>query len=236
VRYKQTALGASWAILQPLLNMVIFTVVFGNMAKIPSDGLPYPIFAFTALLPWTYFSQGLNRSGMSLVNNAHLITKIYFPRLLLPLSALGAPTVDFALSFLILLGLMTWYGITPTWSVLALPLLLLLAILTAITVGLWLAPINVKYRDVSYTLAFLTQFWMYASPVVYPVSLVPEKWRWFYSLNPMVGVIEGFRWALLGKQPPSFLLLGVSACVVSVLFLGGIIFFKRMERNFADVI
>ena len=236
VRYKQTAIGAGWAIIQPLLTMVVFTVVFGNLAKIPSDGLPYPIFAYTALLPWTYFAQGLNRSGNSMVGNARLITKVYFPRLLIPLSALGAPTVDFFLSFLILLGLMAWYGISPTWSVLALPLLLLLALLTAITAGLWLSPINVKYRDVSYTLPFLTQFWMYASPVVYPVSLVPEKWRWLYSLNPMVGVIEGFRWALLGKQSPDLTVMAVSTSVVLIFFLGGIVFFKRVERMFADVV
>jgi lipopolysaccharide transport system permease protein len=236
VRYKQTAIGAGWAILQPLLTMVIFTVVFGNLAKIPSDGLPYPIFTYTAILPWTYFAQGLNRSGNSLVGSAHLITKVYFPRLLMPLSALGAPTVDFLFSFLILLGLMAWYGIIPTWSVLALPLLLLLAILTAITAGLWLSPINVKYRDVSYTLPFLTQVWMYASPVVYPVSLVPEQWRWLYSLNPMVGVIEGFRWALLGKQSPDLMVVAMSASVVLAFFFGGIVFFKRMERMFADVV
>ena len=236
VRYKQTAIGAGWAIIQPLMTMVIFTVVFGKLAKIPSDGLPYPVFAYTALLPWTYFAQGLTRSGNSLVGNSNLITKVYFPRLLMPLSALGAPTVDFLLSFLILLGLMAWYGITPTWSVLALPLLLLLAVLTAITAGLWLSPINVKYRDVNYTLPFLTQFWMYASPVVYPVSLVPEQWRWVYCLNPMVGVIEGFRWALLGKQSPDFMVVAVSASVVLVFFFGGIVFFKRMERIFADVV
>ena len=236
VRYKQTAIGAGWAIIQPLMTMVIFTVVFGKLAKIPSDGLPYPVFAYTALLPWTYFAQGLTRSGNSLVGNSNLITKVYFPRLLMPVSALGAPTVDFLLSFLILLGLMAWYGITPTWSVLALPLLLLLAVLTAITAGLWLSPINVKYRDVNYTLPFLTQFWMYASPVVYPVSLVPEQWRWVYCLNPMVGVIEGFRWALLGKQSPDFMVVAVSASVVFVFFLGGVVFFKRMERIFADVV
>ncbi len=236
VRYKQTAIGAGWAILQPLLTMVIFTVIFGNLAKIPSDGLPYPVFAYTALLPWTFFAQGLNRTGNSLVGNAQLITKVYFPRLLMPLSALGAPAVDFLLSFLILLGLMAWYGITPTWSVLALPLFLLLALLTAMTAGLWLSPINVKYRDVSYTLPFLTQVWMYSSPVVYPVSLVPERWRWLYSLNPMVGVIEGFRWALLGKERPDLTMIAMSAAVIFVFFLGGIVFFKRMERMFVDIV
>lgn len=236
VRYKQTAIGAAWAILQPLMSMVIFTVVFGNFAEIPSDGLPYPIFAYAALLPWTYFAQALSRSGSSLVGNANLITKVYFPRLMIPLAAAIAPAVDFLSSFLILFVLMIWYGIPPTLGVLALPFFLFLALMTALAVGLWLAPLNVKYRDVGHTLPFLSQLWMYASPVVYPVSLVPEKWRLLYSLNPMAGVIEGFRWALLGKDGPDFTVMTVSTVIVAILLLGGIIYFKWMERTFADVV
>ena len=236
VRYKQTAIGAAWVILQPLLTMMVFTVVFSYLAKIPSDGLPYPIFAYTALLPWTYFSQALTRGGGSLVGSANLISKVYFPRLLIPLASVLTPLVDFGLSFVILLGLMVWYGIAPTWGVLALPLLLLVALLTALAVSLFLSALNVKYRDVGHIIPFLTQFWMYASPVIYPVSLIPERWRLLYSLNPMVGVIEGFRWALLGKESPDFMAMAVSAAVVLALLLGGVVYFKRMERTFADVI
>ncbi len=235
VRYKQTVLGATWAILQPLMTMAIFTVIFSYFAKIPSDGVPYPVFAYAALLPWNYFSQAMNRAGSSLVGNTHLITKIYFPRLMIPLAATVTPAVDLAVSFIPLLGLMSWFGITPTRGVLVLPFFLLLAMLTALSVGLWFSPIQVRYHDVGYITPFLTQFWMYASPVVYPVSLVPERWRWIYSLNPMAGVIEGFRWALLGKASPDFQVMAISASVVLVLLLGGIVFFKRMERTFADV-
>jgi lipopolysaccharide transport system permease protein len=236
VRYKQTALGAAWAVLQPLLTMVIFTVIFGNFAQIPSDGLPYPIFAFTALLPWTYFAQAIGRSGVSLVGSANLISKVYFPRPIMPISAAVAPIVDFAVAFVILLGMMAWFRITPTLGVLALPLFMLLAFITALAVGLWLSALNVKYRDVGHIIPFLIQFWMYASPIAYPVSLVPERWRLLYSLNPMVGVIEGFRWALLGKASPDFGVVAVSSVVVLILLVGGLVYFKRMERTFADVI
>jgi lipopolysaccharide transport system permease protein len=236
VRYKQTALGAVWAILQPLLIMVIFTVVFGNFAKIPSDGLPYPLFAYTALLPWEYFSQAISRSGVSLVSDANLIRKIYFPRLIIPLAAVVTPLVDFFLSFLILLGMMVWFRVMPTWGLMALPLFLLLALLTALSAGLWLSALNVRYRDVRYTIPFLTQIWMYASPIAYPVSLIPEKWRLLYSLNPIAGVVEGFRWALLGKESPDFRIMAVSAAAVLVILLGGIVYFKKMEQTFADVI
>jgi lipopolysaccharide transport system permease protein len=236
VRYKQTAIGAGWAIFQPLMTMIIFTVIFGNFAKIPSDDLPYPIFAYTALLPWNNFAQAISRSGVSLVGNANLISKVYFPRLIIPLSAAVAPLVDFAVSFVILLAMMAWFGIAPTSDVLALPLFLLLALATALAVGLWLSALDVRYRDVGYTIPFLVQIWMYASPVAYPVSLVPERWRLLYSLNPMAGVIEGFRWALLGKGHPDFGVMTASAVVVMALLLGGIVYFRQMERTFADVV
>jgi homopolymeric O-antigen transport system permease protein len=236
VRYKQSLIGAGWAILQPVMTLAIFTLVFGNFAKIPSDGMPYAVFAYTALLPWTYFSSALSRSGTGLVSNANLITKVYFPRFIIPAASVIAPAVDFLFAFLVLLGLMAWFGIAPTWGILALPLFFLLAMITALAVGLWLSPLNARYRDVGHMIPFLIQFWMFASPVVYPVSLIPESWRLIYSLNPMVGVIEGFRWALLGKQNPDFLSMLVSVAVVLVLLLGGIIFFKRMERTLADVI
>ncbi len=236
VRYKQTFIGASWAIFQPAMTMAIFTVVFGNFAKIPSDGLPYAVFAYTALLPWTYFSTALSRSGTGLVSNANLITKVYFPRLIVPLASVIAPAVDFLFAFLLLLGLMAWFGIVPTWGIVVLPLFFLLAMITALAIGLWLAPLNARYRDVGHTIPFLTQFWMFASPVVYPVSMIPESWRLLYSLNPMVGVIEGFRWALLGKGDTDFSPMLVSVAVVFVLLVGGVVFFKRMERTLADVI
>jgi lipopolysaccharide transport system permease protein len=236
VRYKQTVIGAGWAILQPAMSVALFTMVFGNLGKIPSDGMPYAVFVYTALLPWTYFSQALSRSGTSLVGNANLITKVYFPRLLIPVASVIAPAVDFLFAFVVLLGLIAWFGIVPTWGALALPLFFVLAMITALAIGLWLAPLNARYRDVGHTIPFLTQFWMFASPVVYPVSMIPEPWRLVYSLNPMVGVIEGFRWALLGKENPDFAPILVSVAVVLVLLAGGLVFFKRMERTLADVI
>jgi lipopolysaccharide transport system permease protein len=236
VRYKQTIIGAGWAILQPLMTMVILTLIFGKFAKIPSDGLPYPIFVYAALLPWNYFSQALSRSGTSLVGNARLISKIYFPRLIVPISAAVAPLVDFAIGFVLLVGMMTWYGIAPTWGVFTLPLFLLLALLSALAVGLWLSAFNVRYRDVGHTIPFLIQFWMFASPVAYPVSLVPEKWRVLYSLNPLAGVIEGFRWAVLGKETPDFTVMALSAVVVVTILIGGLVYFTRVEQTFADVV
>lgn len=236
VRYKQTVVGGAWVIIQPLLTMLIFTVVFGRFAKIPSDGLPYPIFAYSALLPWFYFSQAASRSSGGLVGHAGLVSKVYFPRLLIPLAAVVTPTVDFALSFLVLVGMMVWYGIAPTWGVVFLPLFMLLALITALAVGLWLSPLHARYRDIGFIVPFLIQFWMFASPVIYPVSLVPEKWRLLYSLNPMVGVIEGFRWALLSKQSVDFGVMVVSGLVVLGLLLVGIVYFRYMERTFADVI
>jgi lipopolysaccharide transport system permease protein len=236
VRYKQTAIGAGWAIFQPLITMMIFTVIFGTFAKIPSDGLPYPIFAFAALLPWNYFAQAIGRSSVSLVGSANLISKVYFPRLIIPLSAAVAPLVDFAVAFVILLAMMAWFGIAPTWGVLAMPLFLLLALATAVAVGLWLSALDVRYRDVGYTIPFVVQIWMYLSPVAYPVSLMPESWRLLYSLNPMAGVIEGFRWALLGKGNPDFGVMTASTVMVMALLLVGIVYFRQMERTFADVV
>ena len=236
VRYAQAAIGAAWAILQPLLTMLIFTVIFGMFAKMPSDGLPYPIFAYTALLPWNYFAQAVSQSSESVVRNSGLVGKVYFPRLIMPLAAAVTPLVDFAIAFLLLVGMMVWYGIAPTWGVVTLPLFLLLATLTAMAVCLFLSALNVQYRDVGHTVPFLVQFWMYATPVVYSVQIIPEKWRALYSLNPMVGVIEGFRWALLGKEHPDFRVMAISVTVVIALLFGGLIFFRRMERTFADVI
>lgn len=235
-RYKQTAIGAAWVVLQPLINMILFTLIFSRLAKIPSDGIPYPVFAYTALLPWSYFTQALAKTSGSVVSSSNLVTKIYFPRLLIPIAASIAPVVDLIFSFFVLLVLMAWFKIVPTWGLLALPLFLTLAIATALAVGLWSSALNVKYRDVSSIIPFVAQIWMYASPVAYPVSMVPEKWRLFYSLNPMVGVIEGFRWALLGSKCPDLSIMAVSSATVVALLLGGIIYFKRMELSFADVI
>lgn len=236
VLYKQTAIGMAWAVLQPFLTMIIFTLVFDRFAKMPSDGLPYPIFSYAALLPWIYFSKGLNQSTLSLVNSAHLITKVYFPRLLLPISAILAGFVDFGISFVVLVGMLVWYGIIPNGNVLYLPAFILLMTLTAVSVSLWLSAINVRYRDVGQAMPFLIQIWMFASPVAYPSSVVPENWRLLYSINPMAGVIEGFRWALLGKEAPEVLPIVISIAVVLGLLIGGIIFFKRMEVTFADVV
>ena len=236
VRYKQTIIGAAWAILQPLMTMMIFTIIFGNFANIPSDGLPYSIFSYTALIPWSYFSQATSRGGLSLVGEANLIEKVYFPRLIIPMASVAAPLIDFFVSFLVLIVMMGWFGIVPGWNVLYLPVFLLFALMTALAAALWLSPLNVRYRDVGHTIPFLVQFWLFASPVAYPVSLVPEQWRLLYSLNPMVGVIEGFRWTLLGNETPAFGVIAVSAVMVVVLLLGGIVFFKRMEKTFADVV
>lgn len=236
VRYKQTALGAAWAILQPVMTMLVFSIFFGRLAKVPSDGIPYPVFAFTALLPWQLFAYALTESGNSLVSNQNLITKVYFPRLVIPIAAVLAGLVDFAIAFVVLLVLMFYYGIVPTAAVALLPLFLLLGVTTALAVGLWLSALNVKYRDVRYTMPFLIQFWLFATPVAYPSSLVPEKWRALYGLNPMAGVVEGFRWALLGKAQSPGLLLGVSVAAVLVLLVGGLRYFRRTEATFADIV
>ena len=236
VRYKQAAIGIAWVVLQPLLTMVVFTVIFGLFAKLPSDGSPYPIFAFTALLPWNYFAQAVSRSGISLVSNSNLISKVYFPRLIIPISGALGPLIDFAVSFVILLGMMAWYRVAPTWGVLALPFFTFLAVVTAVAVSLYLSALNVRYRDVGQAIPFLIQFWMYASPIVYSLTIIPEKWRLLYSLNPMVGVIEGFRWALLGKARPDFAVMAMGVVVASILLLGGLVYFKRTGRFFADII
>jgi homopolymeric O-antigen transport system permease protein len=236
VRYKQAALGVAWAVIQPILTMIIFSVIFGQLAKLPSDGIPYPVFSFVALLPWQLFAGSLQRAGTSLVGNSNLLTKVYFPSLIIPLSAVGAGLVDFAISFVVLLGLMLYYGIMPTWAIITLPLFVLLALLTAIAVGLWLSALNVPSRDVQQMIPFLIQAWMYASPVAYSAGLIPSgKWRIIYGLNPLAGVIHGFRWALLGTNPPDELML-VSIVVVVFLFVSGLYYFRRMEQTFADVV
>jgi lipopolysaccharide transport system permease protein len=236
VRYKQTALGAIWAILQPVLATVVFSIFFGRFAKVPSDGIPYPVFAYVGLLPWQLFAYALNESTNSLVSNQNLITKVYFPRLVIPLSAVLAGLVDFAIAFVVLLGLFWRYGIVPSASLVVLPVFILLAVASALAIGLWLSALNVQYRDVRYTIPFLTQLWLFATPVVYPSSLVPEKWRALYGLNPMAGVVEGFRWALLGKAANPGPLIWVSAGMVVLLLLGGVIYFRRMESTFADLV
>lgn len=235
VRYKQTILGGAWAIIQPFFIMIVFSIFFGRLARVPSDGLPYPVFTFCALLPWQLFAQALSESSNSLVANERLITKVYFPRLVVPLSAVLGGLVDFAIAFVVLLAMMAYYGITPHLAVLALPLLVLLAVMTAFGVGLWLSALNVQYRDVRYTLTFLTQFWMFSTPIAYPSSIVPERWRSLYGLNPMAGVVEGFRWALLGTQPPGPM-LAVSVVAVILILVGGLYYFRRMEETFADIV
>ncbi len=236
VRYRQTALGVAWALLQPLLSMLAFSVFFGGLARIPSDGLPYPLFAYCGLLPWQLFAFALNSSAASLTANERLVTKVYFPRLVLPLSSVLAGLVDFGIAFLLLLPIMVFYGVRPGPALLALPLLLLLALVTAVAVGLGLGALNVRYRDVRHALPFLTQLWLFLTPIAYPASLVPERWRPLLGLNPMAGVVEGFRWALLGlPQPPGALLL-VSAVVALLGLLAALLYFLRVERDFADVI
>src|SRR5882762_6474903 len=233
VRYKQTALGAAWAIIQPFFMMVVFSLFFGRLAGVKSDGIPYPVFTFCALLPWQLFAHALTESSNSLVANERLITKVYFPRLIVPLAAVLGGLVDFAVAFVLLLAMMLYYGIVPTLAIVTLPAFLLLAIMTALGVGLWLSALNVKYRDVRYTINFLIQFWLFATPVAYPSSLVPERWRALYGLNPMAGVVEGFRWALLGTNNPPGALLAVSIAVVVLLLVGGLYYFRRMEQQFA---
>jgi homopolymeric O-antigen transport system permease protein len=234
VRYKQTVIGIAWVVLQPVMTMGVFTLFFGRLAKLPSDGLPYPVFYFAALVPWTYFSTALQSCTSVVVDNQHVITKVYFPRLVLPLSAVVSGLVDFAIGFVVLLVVTAIYGIKPTLAALWLPVLLLLAVLTALGVGLWMSALNALYRDVRYVVPFLVQCWMFASPVAYPSSLVPQRWRWLYGLNPMAGVIDGFRWALTGHGVAPGPLMLASASAVAVVLLGGLFFFQRMEGTVAD--
>jgi lipopolysaccharide transport system permease protein len=235
VRYKQTFLGVAWAILRPFLSMVVFTIFFGNLAQVPSDGIPYPIFSYTALLPWELFSKALSDASRSLVQNSNMITKIYFPRMILPLASVLAGVVDFAIAFVVLIGMMFYYNIAPTSNIIFLPLFILLALVTSFGTGLWLSAANVAYRDVNYVLPFLTQMWMFITPIVYPSSMVPEQWQVIYSLNPMAGVVNGFRWALLGTEPPAPT-MWISVGVAIILLISGLFYFKKMERQFADLV
>jgi homopolymeric O-antigen transport system permease protein len=236
VRYKQTVIGAAWAVLQPFITAVVFSIVFGRLIDVPSDGVPYPVFSYTALLPWTFFATALARAGNSLVQDPNLISKAYFPRLALPLAAVSSMLVDFAAGFAILIGMMLYYGIVPGLAVLTLPLFLLLAYVTALSVSLWLSAANVKYRDITYVIPVLIQFWLFLTPVLYPSSLIPEEWRVVYGLNPMAGVVEGFRWALLGTDSATGGIVLASTGAVLLLGAGGLLYFRRMEREFADVV
>ena len=237
VRYKQTLLGAAWAVIQPVLTMLVFNFIFGTVAKVPTEGIPYPIFSYTALLPWGLFTTALNNASRSLTANQNMVTKIYFPRLILPMSSVFSGLVDFAIAFVILIGLMIYYKVTPAWNVIwTLPLFLLLAIVTALGVALWLSAINVQYRDVNQALPFLTQFWLFATPVAYSSSVISAKWQILYSLNPMAGVVTGFRWALLGSGNGPDTALWVSAAISVLLLISGLFYFRSMEKTFADTI
>lgn len=238
VRYKQTVLGAAWAIIQPVLTMLIFTFIFGQVARLPTDGgIPYPIFSYTALLPWGLFVAALNQASRSLTSNQNMVTKIYFPRLVLPLASILSGLVDFAIAFVILVGLMFYYGVTPSINVLwTLPMFLLLAIVTALGVALWLSAINVQYRDVNYALPFITQFWLFLTPIAYSSSLISEKWQLVYSLNPMAGVVNGFRWALLGTNTGPGPEMAVSVLISILILISGLFYFRNMEKTFADTI
>jgi lipopolysaccharide transport system permease protein len=236
VRYKQTILGASWAILQPLLTMVIFSIFFGRLARVPSDGIPYPIFSYAALVPWTFFSNGVTQSANSLVSNSNMLKKIYFPRLTMPVGSILAGLVDLLLAFVVLIVMMVFYNRFPTVNIVWLPFLLLIALITALGVGFWLSALNVQFRDVRYIVPFLTQLWMFITPIAYPSSLLAEPWRTLYGINPMAGVVEGFRWALLGTDTAPGPIILVSSIVALVLFISGMYYFRKMESTFADVV
>ncbi|MGI9067507.1 MAG: ABC transporter permease [Pyrinomonadaceae bacterium] len=235
IRYKQTLLGAGWAIIQPLFAMLLFTLFFGRLARIPSDGVPYPLFAYAGLLPWTFFANALTNSGNSLVGSSSLITKVYFPRVIIPAAAVLAGLLDFVIAFVLLVPMFIYYGISVTWSLLLLPVFICLAILLALGVGMWLSALNVKYRDIRYALPFLIQLWLFASPVIYPISIMPERWRWVLALNPMTGIIEGFRASLFGGQLPAMTILTSAAMTVAILIIS-FFAFHRVEDSFADVI
>ncbi len=237
VRYKQSVLGVLWAIIKPFMTMIVFTIFFGTLAKLPSDGVPYPIWSYTGLLPWEFFAAALSVSARSMLTSGSMVSKIYFPRIIVPLSSVFANLVDFLIAFVILIGMMLFYHITPTINMIWLPAFLLLAVITALGVGLWFSALLVMYRDINYMLPFITQLWMFISPVVYASSTIPEKWRVLYSLNPMAGVVEGFRWAMLGTQQSiSPLMIAISSGIAILLFVSGLFFFRRMERVFADMI
>jgi homopolymeric O-antigen transport system permease protein len=236
VRYKQTTLGATWAIIQPVFTMIVFSLFFGKLGKMPSDGIPYPIFSFTALVPWTFFSTGLTQASNSLVGSSSLITKVYFPRLIIPVATVLAGVVDFVLAFLILLGMMFYYGIHPGINIVWLPLFLLLSFVTALGVGLWLSALNVQYRDVRYIVPFITQLWLFGTPIAYPSSLLPQPWRTLYGLNPMAGVVEGFRWALLHTSYAPSPIIAASSLAALIILVGGAFYFRRTEKNFADLV
>jgi len=235
VRYKQTVLGAAWAIIQPFFTMVVFSLFFGRLARVPSDGIPYPLFSFSGLVPWAFFAGGLSGAANSMVGSAGLIKKVYFPRLIVPIASVLSGAVDFLLAFAVLIGMMLFFGFVPTMNILWIPALLVLVFVTATGVGLWFAALNVQFRDVRHTIPFLVQIWLFATPIAYPSSLLEEPWRTVYALNPMVGVVEGFRWALLGQEKPSAMIAVSSAVAVSLL-VGGMLYFRRMEKTFADVV
>ncbi len=236
VRYKQTALGVAWAVIQPVFTMIVFSLFFGRLGKMPSDGIPYPLFSYTALVPWAFFSHGLTQASNSLVGSANLIKKVYFPRLSVPIAAVTSGLIDFTIAFIVLLGMMLYYGVLPTLNVMWLPFLLLLTLMTSLGVSLWLSALNVQFRDVRYVLPFLTQLWLFATPIAYPSSLLPEPWRTLYSINPMVGVVEGFRWALLDAKTAPGPMLIVSSLAALALLVGGAYYFRRLEKTFADVV
>lgn len=236
VRYKQTALGAGWAIIQPLLTMLVFSLFFGRLARVPSDGVPYPIFAFAGLVPWTFFANAITQSSNSLIGSQHLITKVYFPRLVIPIASVLSGIIDFIIAFVVLIGMIFYYRITPGITILTIPLFFFIALITALGTGLWLSALNVEFRDVRYVVPFLAQFWLFSTPVAYPSSLLAERWQVIYALNPMVGVVEGFRWALLQTPAPSPAVLVVSTLTSIFLLITGALYFKRMERTFADVV
>lgn len=236
VRYKQTVLGAAWAIIQPFFTMIVFTVVFGKIAKIPSDGIPYPIFCYAALVPWTLFASGLGRASTSMVGSSNLIKKVYFPRLCIPIASILAGLVDFILSFMMLIGMMFYFGIVPSMNVIWLPLLLLLALTISLGVSLWFSAMNVRFRDIGYIVPFITQIWLFSTPIVYPSSLLSEPWKTLYGINPMSGVVEGFRWALLSTDTAPQPIIIVSSLVAFSILIGGLMYFRRMEKTFADIV
>ena len=236
VLYRQAFLGVAWAILQPVFTVTIFTIIFGHFARFDTGNLPYAVFAFAGVLCWTYFAEAVRRSATGLVTDAELVKKVYFPRLIILLSGIISPLVEFAIGFVLLIGLTLWYGFVPSWHLLAIPAFVVVAGLLALAVGLWLGPLNVRFRDIKHTLPFMLQVWMYASPVVYPLRMVPEQWQWLYALNPMVGVIEGFRWAIFGDGDLKVVPIAIGLAVIAVMLAGGLIFFRRMEAFFADVI